>query len=286
MTMPKPTGNRAHFLDTSVVRPMLLGTKTYQHYFENQFSDRPRYISSYVQMEIWRSYLRNIIEFYFTLRLSTIPTLSDALTFWSNKYQASKHKAIEQLVAQLLSKRSIAFSRPQDKEKALRVLETLIRQFVESFQTRFVNKGQDSTHCARAAVPLNVAAENLVEELKQFAGAFDNVEACRHQCQIDQFLLDVHRSELEAYVQQAAELPTNSRTRGFIRIAEGLKVIQEQGAAACSCKRCEQIGDAVIALDAPRQMVLEHTDQSFDYLCPPIQQPHHKHPSEIQILKE
>jgi hypothetical protein len=58
------SGNRAHFLDTSVVRLMLLGTKAYQQYFENQFSDRPRYISSYVQMETWQSYLRNIIEFH------------------------------------------------------------------------------------------------------------------------------------------------------------------------------------------------------------------------------
>jgi hypothetical protein len=286
MVMREPTGDRAHFLDTSVVRPMLLGTKAYQQYFENQFGDRPRYISSYVQMEIWRSYLRNIIEFYFTLRLPTIPTFSDALTLWSNKYQASKHKAVEQLVAQLLSKRSIDFSRSQDKEKALKVLETLIRQFVQSFQTQFVNIGQDSTHCARATVPLYIVVENLVEELKRFASAFDDVETCRRQCQIDQFLLDVHRSEIEAYVQQAAELPINSQSRGFIRIAEGLKEIQEQGATACSCRRCEQIGDAVIALDAPQQMFLEHTDQSFDYLCPPIQQPHCKHPSEIQILKE
>jgi hypothetical protein len=284
--MSEPTGIHAHFLDSSVVRPMLLGTQTYQQYFEDQFSDRPRYLSPYVQMEIWRSYLRNIIEFYFTLRLPTIPTLSDALAFWSNQYQASKHKAVEQLVAQLLSKRSINFSRPQDKEKALKALEILIRQFVQSFQIRFVNTVQDSTHCARATAPINVAAENLVEELKQFCNTFDDAETCRSQCQIDQFLLNVHPAEIEAYVQQAGKLPINSQTRGFIRVAESLKEILEQGAIACSCRRCEQIGDAVIALDAPRDMLLEHTDQSFDYLCPPIHQPHRKHPSEIQVLRE
>lgn len=30
-------------------------------------------------------------------------------------------------------------------------------------------------------------------------------------------------------------------------------------------------------------MQLEHTDNSFDYLCSPINQPHYKHPSETQI---
>lgn len=292
MVMSEPGGNaqravfdhRAHFLDSSVVRPMLLGTQAYQQYFETQFGDRPRYISPYVQMEIWRSYLRNIIEFYFTLRLPTIPTLSDALTFWSNKHQTSKHKAIEQLVAQLLSKRSVNFSRPEDKEKALKALELLIRQFVRSFQTRFTSTEEDSTQCARALAPLNVAAENLVEELKRFAIGFDDVETCRSLCLIDHFLLTLHRSDLEAYVQQAAALPKNSQTRGFIRIAENLQDILEKGAIACSCRRCEQIGDVVIALDAPRHMQLEHTDQAFDYLCPPIQQPHRKHPSETQIV--
>ena len=187
--MSEPGGDRAHFLDSSVVRPMLLGTQVYQQYFETQFGDRPRHISPYVQMEIWCSYLRNIIEFYFTLRLPTIPTLRDALTFWSNKHQTSKHKAIEQLIAQLFNKRSVNFARPQDKEKALKALEFLIRQFVQSFQTRFTSTEQDSTQCARVIAPLNVTAENLVDELKRFAIIFDDVETCRNHCLIDHFLL-------------------------------------------------------------------------------------------------
>ena len=47
-----------------------------------------------------------------------------------------------------------------------------------------------------------------------------------------------------------------------------------------------EIGDAIIALDAPRDMQLEHTDHSFDHLCPPIGQPHRKHPSEQHIVKD
>ncbi|MFM7447974.1 MAG: hypothetical protein ACKO24_05185 [Leptolyngbyaceae cyanobacterium] len=68
---------------------------------------------------------------------------------------------------------------------------------------------------------------------------------------IDHFLLTLHRSDLEAYVQQAADLPKNSQTRGFIRIAENLQDILKKGAIACSCRRCEQIGDVVKVTPLP-----------------------------------
>jgi ADP-heptose:LPS heptosyltransferase len=63
-----------------------------------------------------------------------------------------------------------------------------------------------------------------------------------------------------------------------------LKEILAVGEKACDCKRCEKIGDAVIALNAPRNLRLEHTDSSFDYLCPSIKQPHCKHSSETQVV--
>lgn len=63
-----------------------------------------------------------------------------------------------------------------------------------------------------------------------------------------------------------------------------LKEILNSGAMACDCKRCEKIGDVVIALNAPRNLQLQHIDNSFDYLCPPIKQLHQKHPSENEIL--
>jgi len=71
-------------------------------------------------------------------------------------------------------------------------------------------------------------------------------------------------------------------------LAEGLKRFTDEFGDVETCRsQCkEKIGDAVIALNAPRQMRLEHTDNSFDYLCPPIEQPHHKHPSENQVLTD
>lgn len=70
-----------HFLDTSVLRSLLLGTQVYKQYFESKFTDQPLYISNYVQMEMKRSYLINIISFYFVLR--SLPCiLVDSYALW------------------------------------------------------------------------------------------------------------------------------------------------------------------------------------------------------------
>ncbi|MBW4628735.1 MAG: hypothetical protein KME49_25275 [Brasilonema octagenarum HA4186-MV1] len=278
----KPIQER--FLDTSVTRSLLLSTQTYKQYFESQFANQQLYISNYIQMEIKRSYLINLISFYFVLRLETINNIGDAIALWSNRFKTSELKAILQLIPQLFSTHQLNFSSPQDKEKALSILAIYIKRFELILRRKFNNTNIDSTACTRALVPLNVDLKNPAGALKQFADEFGDVKTCRSQCQIDQFLLVQYRDEISRLVEQASQLPKNSNTRGFINIANNLKEILAVGASACDCKRCEKIGDAVIALDAPRNMRLEHTDNSFDYLCPTINQPHYKHPSENQIV--
>ncbi|HXH09646.1 MAG TPA: hypothetical protein VNP04_07790 [Alphaproteobacteria bacterium] len=160
-----------------------------------------------------------------------------------------------------------------------------IKRIELKMQRRFTNIGKDSTRCARAAVPFKVELQNMATGFKQFVEAFDDVETCRARCRIDHFLLNRYRAEVEAYIEQAAQLPKNTDTRGFIAVAENLREILGRGPTACSCRRCERIGDAVIALDAPRHMRLEHTDHAFNHLCPPINQPHQQHPSETQVVR-
>lgn len=273
-----------HFLDASVARSLLLATQAYKQYFDNQFKEQSLYISNYVQMEIKRSYLINLISFYFVLRLETINSIGDAIALWSNKFKSSELKAILQLIPQLFSTHQLNFSSPQDKEKALSVLAIYIKRFELILRKKFNNTNIDSTACTRAEVPLNIDLKNPASGLKQFADEFGDVKTCRSKCQIDQFLLTQYRAEIEQLVEIASQLPKNTNTRGFINIANNLKEILATGATACDCKRCEKIGDAVIALDAPRRMQLEHTDKSFDYLCPPTNQPHYKHPSENRIV--
>lgn len=86
----------------------------------------------------------------------------------------------------------------------------------------------------------------------------------RGRCRIDRFVLVTYRSSVDRYIQGGSALPSNKDTSGFKKIAEQLSEIVAGGADKCSCTRCEKIGDAVIALDADRQMQLEHTDRSHD----------------------
>jgi hypothetical protein len=132
-----------HFLDTSVLRSLLLGTQVYKQYFESQFTDQPLYISNYVQMEMKRSYLINLISFYFVLRLETINNIGDAITLWSNRFKTSELKAILQLIPQLFSTHQLNFSSPQDKEKALGILGIYIKRFELLLRKKFNNTNTD-----------------------------------------------------------------------------------------------------------------------------------------------
>ncbi len=76
-----------YLLDSSVVRPMLLGTRAYQQYFATQFEDQPCYISPYIQMEMYRSYLRNVIVF---AALITITPKSQRITETIDRTQAQR----------------------------------------------------------------------------------------------------------------------------------------------------------------------------------------------------
>lgn len=203
-----------HFLDTSVVRSLLLGTKAYQQYFESQLDPPSRYISPFIAMEIKRSYLRNVIKFYFTLRLPTLETVADAITFWSNHFQGSKHKAIEQLVAQLLTQEAFSNLNPLQKDQALAILEAYLRQFITALMGEFTHLDSDSTECTRASVPLFLNTSDFAESLKAFIDEFDDLQTCREQCRIAEFLLEDYKLQLENYLSQA-ELLSPSTESGY-----------------------------------------------------------------------
>jgi hypothetical protein len=237
-------------------------------------------------MEIKRSYLRNIIAFYFVLKLPTIRTYGEALAFWSNKFKSSELKAVLQLAGELAKSHKIGLDRPRDKPAALVALAAYIKRVDLKLRKKFKNTSKDSARCARAAIALHAPSTNVEEGFEQFMEKFEDVQSCRAACRIDRFFLDRYKKEVQSYLDLASTLPDNSETQGFLRIAEQLTEIRKTSGSVCSCKQCERIGDAVVALDAERVMQLEHTDHSFDYLCPAIKQPHLKHPSEVAVVKK
>jgi hypothetical protein len=275
-----------HYLDSSIARPMLWGSSIYKEHLKKQFSGDKCYVNSYVQMELRRSFLRNVINFYFLLDMPEVPTLNDAIEIWSNKFKTSELKAVLQLVAQLAGTHVFELTRPEDKTRTLSALSMYIKRMDVKLRRAFTNISRDSTGCARAKIDLRDLKGSQAAGLRDFVDRFDNVEECRNNCHVDRFLLTNRAKEVREFIAQAGHLPNNDTTKGFIRIASSLNEIAEAGAQACSCKRCESIGDAVIALDAPRDMRLEHSDNSFNQLCPPLKQPHFHHSSEAAFAKE
>ncbi len=105
------------------------------------------------------------------------------------------------------------------------------------------------------------------------------------------FFLKRYINEVYTFIKAARNLEkrSGSENEGFVKIAEKLdQLIQSKVSPSCRfCNRfCNSIGDSIIALEAQKNMLLDHTDFSFNHLCAHIGQPHHCHPSEISFLKK
>ena len=276
----------AHFLDTSVLRSMLLGSKAYRAYFEQQFGDEPQYVSDYVLMEFRRSYVRNILNFYFVLALPSIETIGDALTFWSHTFKTSELKAVLQFAGQIITTFELDNEHPGDKEKALREIGRYVKRLEIKLRRTFENIERNETDCQRAKILLLSRQESdMTEMFRYFLEEFNDVGNCRSRCAVASFFLKRCKKQVDAFLEYAEALPHPGKAehKGFVKIANQLRNAQDE--QDFSCRLCEAIGDAVIALETPRDMRLEHTDHAFDHFCSILTQPHQKHPSEIAIVK-
>ncbi len=264
----------------------MLGARAYRDYFHDELGGSSAFISIYIQMEMRRSFLRNVISFYSTLELPRISTIGDAVALWSDKFKSSESKAVLQLISALLGDtNALDSSSSTDKNKALTVLGQFIVRFEAKLRTTFTDASKDTTHCARALVPLPFYPEQMSRGFQEFIAGFDDTDTCRSKCTIDNVILRRYKKEVDDYITTAKTLKRSVATSGFLDITEQLNDIVKKGPAACSCNRYAKIGDAVIALDAPREMRLEHVDRSFNELCDLIHQPHKQHPSQSVVLK-
>jgi hypothetical protein len=276
-----------HFLDTSVLRPMLTASSRYKQFLLDEMSGR-KYISKFVKMEFRRGVFLSLIEFFNVLDLPTMLTIDDACKLWSNKFQSRQVKTLLQLINEINETAKINTSNQADKEKGLKALALLIERYAIKLDS-YADVNRDTTRCYRAGINIKFNSydlEGFRVALKKFYEDFQDVETCRSKCRIDTFLLTKHKSDIETYLTEAERLRSNSNTEGFKKTTTILEQILSKGSDGCSCKSCEKTGDAIIALDAPRDMNLEHTDASFNHLCPPINQPHRQHLSEVAFSKK
>lgn len=266
-----------HFLDTSVAYPLLFSAPgAYKEHLASQLARERCRISSYVQMELRRAHLLPLIDFYFTLDLPAMKTASEAMDLWAERFQIRSLKALLRFLAELFATHRIEIDSFAHKETALRVLGITIKRIWGRIRRAFKVIRGNPTRCGRLSVKLDAPLPKLRSGLKAFADEFTNEGACRSRCKVDEYLLDECRVQTREYVRMAATMKKSHNPK-FHAIAEVLRLLHERSRDACTCKRCTSVGDAVIALQAPRDMCLEHVDRSFDKLCPPLGQPHRRH---------
>jgi hypothetical protein len=226
------------------------------------------------------------VEFCILADMPNIYSIADAIKFWSNRFKSREHKAIEQLIASYSEEQKLDIGNPKDKGKIIAKYAVYIERLVLILEAKYKDTGINQTRCALSAISFEVDTSRVVESLSDFAKLYGDANKLKKQCRLYDFVTRVFKSEIELYVANATGLPKNESNKGFIAISEKLEKIIKKGESECNCRCCGYIGDAVIALDTPRSMRLEHTDRSFNHLCPLINKPHKEHPSATALLKQ
>ena len=265
-----------HFLDTSVLRPILTSPLNVKEYYDSVLKGE-KYTCEYVNMEFLRGYIKSVINFYFLLAMPQYKSFSDVLHIWSNKFQIREHKNIEIMIANLL-KSNECFN---DKEKSLRILAEYIRRLIGKLHVSFKKIGNDNTYCTKGKLKLKFNPENLDKCLRTFVDILsDNNEY--KKCKINQFLKQKHKNEITKILKKAEKINDLGNKEGFEKIIKSLRSLSEK---EITCKYCSSLGDAIIALLSDPNLTLEHTDISFNYLCKILNKKHNIHPYDNKIME-
>lgn len=280
-------GKIKHFLDSSIVQPILFSPIKVKDYYQSKINYNSTYLSDYVIMEIRRSYLMNVLYFYFMLKLPAIETVGEGLKYWSEKFGTSPAKAILKLIPDICSNNNFDLNSKKDKSRALIAIGRHIKKVNALLKYKFKNIGSNVTHCERAKVQWKISIskiDQLNNDLSNIQFEFDNKDNCRKKCKVEDVFLVRNKTFIDIYINNANGLSKNNDTRGYLDIVERLKKIQKDGQKYFTCNKCGGIGDAIIAIEMPVNMQLDHIDKSFNYLCTFISKSHSQQPSVTKVL--
>lgn len=264
-----------HFLDTSVLRPIFTSPPKVKEYYASALKGE-KYTCEYVKMEFLRGYIQSSIDFYFLLAMPQYNSFSDALHVWSNLFSIRKHKNIEIMIANLLK-----FNECLDnKVRSLRILADYIRRLIGKLHLSLKNIGNDNTYCIKGKLKLQFNPAELDESLRSFVNILKDNKQYKN-CKINEFIKQKHKSDIEGIIEKADKINELGNKEGFNKIVESLKSLGEKD---ITCAYCSKIGDAIIALLSDANWSLEHTDNSFNYLCEILNKKHSIHPYDKTIM--
>lgn len=214
-------------------------------------SDSDLYSSYFCLYEFKVGLIRNLIEFYYLVKLYDKP--SDAIGFWSKKFgkRELKNKIIlESLMAELY--KSI---NTQDTEEYLRQVEGVIFWLVSNFDTELRGMvgdfGSDSI----------VKFELYSSEYYQIYLDHYNKRKC---IPLGNFWKK-HSRELSLLIKNKDQFDKSKVLQGLY---EKLNEISKDYDNSNKTQVNKSIGDAVIAVDCPSSMKVTTLDKSFKTICP------------------
>lgn len=285
--MPAKTRDPAkvsHFLDTSIARTALISTTGYREYLASEFGDSRLYVNDYVRMEFLRGLVVVLIDFYFSLRVPTVPSFDDAIKLWNERFEIRAIKSVSTLISELVATHRIE-SGPEGKTKVLAAIADYIFRLLCTFESRFFDTGQDPSRCPRGKIVLGGDGDITADVLFEFKESFGEVDRHRKAC-------NVYGMLLKDYVQQVAkfngshEMKAAKEKDSIKRASVVLEKATETNGDSITCKQCGRLGDLIISLGAPGVMRIETSDKGQATICNSLQRPYKLHPSQSAVAKQ
>jgi hypothetical protein len=272
------------FLDTTVLRSLWHSPEAHKRYLAERLQPGTPYVSQYVKMEYRRGFMLHALAFHDALRMPNLETIDDVQRFLAESFEPRRTTALMGILADMSEMHEFRSSYPRDKERARRAVVEYLKRLEWKLKSEALKDvGVDPMRCSRAKVEFNIGQAATAKEVTDFRTEFNDMKRHRASCRIGSFVLEKNFQTVQNYLALQQEVK-GREAEGFKKLCAKLETIASKGETALTCKTCATLGDLVIALSAPRTMQLEHTDHSFDYLCPPVQQPHQKHDPMMTVV--
>lgn len=243
-----------YLLDTSI--QISRCNPSEQKFVDQNLKNAKIYTSYFVRYEFLTGFIKSLIDYYFLVNITESPAI--AMGIWSNEFgRATKFKTL--LDAELASMAESVVFHP--KEAYLRQIEAVIFTFYSIFETDVIYVGDFGSD---DIVKTNINSSN------DYQSFLDKIKL-RPFIPLNEFW-SKHLTDLGLITTSL----DNSRRKPIIRLNKMLKKIQEDCLEANSNNINRSIGDVVIAVDCPKNLILLTTDSRFELLCPAIDKMHLK----------
>jgi hypothetical protein len=245
--------------------PAALGESTKRHcqHFVYETADGELYTSIYVRKEFIRRWVRSLIRIAFAVDF--FGTVDDALADLEQDFSIREIKASLHAIANMLRENGDLRNTKEASKEFGRLAVSTLARFDRRFSGRFTN---NLCGCQTGGKQIHVDYNSLLGELRQFVQAVDDFP----DCPINGFL------DFSNPLGRAGQLLKHESVKET-KAGEKLSEFAKEE-AIIDCRKCAQIGDAVIAIEQPKSWCLAHIDAAFETLCHATQKPHKRIESE------